>query len=448
MFFKGKKIWWMTLKEDQDRVFQEIVEDYQRDKSWLESLFSRWKKKRREYEEYFKDIRAADLSKLDDDALLDLHDRAWNSVLSCRQIDMIVDPFTYGAERFMLDRLEAFCKEKGIEDMNNIYSILITPEKDSFISQKDIGIIRIARKVKGSEDMRSLLERPEEFSRIDDVKDHLDRYCWTNCSWGGSREYTAQDLIAEIKELLDKDLDEIESRKKGATEENIKRKKDLIEKHGFARDILDIAELTAFFSYLQDLRKENALMFIYYENMFLKEFSRRFNMDIEDLKLFDITEIKDLIKNNRIKEEAEKRKGLFLIEYTEDRIRVYTEDARKYFDMIVKKDVEDIKELKGRSASSGKAIGIARVIYGQEEFSKFKEGDILVTGMTRPEFTPLMKKAKAIVTNDGGVTCHAAIFSREFEIPCIIGTRIATKVLKDGDKVEVNADKGIVRRIE
>jgi len=68
--------------------------------------------------------------------------------------------------------------------------------------------------------------------------------------------------------------------------------------------------------------------------------------------------------------------------------------------------------------------------------------------MTNPNMMPLIRKAKAIITDEGGITCHAAIISRELNIPCIIGTKIATKVLKDGDRVEVDADKGIVRKLK
>ena len=84
----------------------------------------------------------------------------------------------------------------------------------------------------------------------------------------------------------------------------------------------------------------------------------------------------------------------------------------------------------------------------EKESSKFNKGDVLVTGMTRPEFVPLMKKSSAIITNEGGITCHAAIISRELGKPCIIGTKIATKVLHDGDLVEVDADNGVVRILE
>jgi len=88
-----------------------------------------------------------------------------------------------------------------------------------------------------------------------------------------------------------------------------------------------------------------------------------------------------------------------------------------------------------------------RIIFDVNEMDRVKNGDILVTGMTTPNFVPAMKRAGAIVTNDGGITCHAAIVSRELGVPCIIGTRMATKILKDGDLVEVDAENGIVRKI-
>jgi phosphoenolpyruvate synthase/pyruvate phosphate dikinase len=105
-------------------------------------------------------------------------------------------------------------------------------------------------------------------------------------------------------------------------------------------------------------------------------------------------------------------------------------------------------DLKGVSAMRGIVKGIVRVILDPTNYNDFKDGDILVTSMTRPDFVPIMKKAGAVITNEGGITCHAAIISRELNIPCIIGTKIATKVLKDGDMVEVDADNGIVKIIK
>ena len=104
-------------------------------------------------------------------------------------------------------------------------------------------------------------------------------------------------------------------------------------------------------------------------------------------------------------------------------------------------------ELHGQTASLGQAKGKVKIINSASDMKKMKTGDILVSIATNPDVVPAMKKAAAIVTEQGGVTSHAAIVSRELGTPCVIGTKIATKVLKDGDVVEVDADKGIVRKV-
>ena len=106
-----------------------------------------------------------------------------------------------------------------------------------------------------------------------------------------------------------------------------------------------------------------------------------------------------------------------------------------------------LKELKGFTASLGKAKGKVKILESSEEINKVEEGDILVAVMTRPDYLPAMKKAAAFITDEGGITCHAAIIAREMKKPCIIGTKVATKILKDGELVEVDADKGLIKVI-
>ena len=79
---------------------------------------------------------------------------------------------------------------------------------------------------------------------------------------------------------------------------------------------------------------------------------------------------------------------------------------------------------------------------------KIQKGDIIISPMTRPHFVPALKKASGIVTDFGGMLCHAALISREFGIPCVVGTKYATKVFKDNDLVELNAYEGVVRKIK
>lgn len=99
---------------------------------------------------------------------------------------------------------------------------------------------------------------------------------------------------------------------------------------------------------------------------------------------------------------------------------------------------------RGLGASPGIAVGRARVLAGIEESDRFRLGDILVTRMTAPDWVPLMRKAAAIVTDEGGSTAHAAIVSRELGIPCIVGTSDSTKRIPDGAMITVDAREGMV----
>lgn len=100
---------------------------------------------------------------------------------------------------------------------------------------------------------------------------------------------------------------------------------------------------------------------------------------------------------------------------------------------------------RGVVACPGVAEGVVRVLKTKEDIPTFQEGEILVASMTTPDYFPAAQKAIGIITDEGGVTCHAAIAARELGKPCVIGTKIATKVLKNGDRVEMNVEQGLVR---
>lgn len=99
---------------------------------------------------------------------------------------------------------------------------------------------------------------------------------------------------------------------------------------------------------------------------------------------------------------------------------------------------------KGLGASPGIASGAVKIIKSTSELDKILKGDILVTVMTTPDMVPAMKRANGIITDEGGVTCHAAIVSRELGIPCVVGTGNATKVLKENEIVTLDGNKGTV----
>lgn len=115
--------------------------------------------------------------------------------------------------------------------------------------------------------------------------------------------------------------------------------------------------------------------------------------------------------------------------------------------VVGKAAAADTTTLKGSIAFRGVVRGRVRLVGNPSDAEQVAKGDILVTNMTTPAFISAMHHAAAFVTNEGGITCHAAIIAREMKKPCIIGTKIATQVLKDGDMVEVDAERGIVTKI-
>jgi len=115
--------------------------------------------------------------------------------------------------------------------------------------------------------------------------------------------------------------------------------------------------------------------------------------------------------------------------------------------VLAENEIAKSKTIKGMIAQKGIARGTVKIIKNVSELDKMNEGEILVTQMTFPSFIAAMKKAAGVITDEGGITCHAAIISRELKTPCIIGTKIATKILKDGDMVELDANKGEIKVI-
>jgi phosphoenolpyruvate synthase/pyruvate phosphate dikinase len=150
------------------------------------------------------------------------------------------------------------------------------------------------------------------------------------------------------------------------------------------------------------------------------------------------------------KEEIEKRKKSIMVTVLNKEVNTYTGEEANLIRAAqgLTAKIYDVHELTGMPASKGVYVGPAKVCHGVvDAANKIEEGDVLITNMTLPDYLPYMKKAGAIVTNEGGVTCHAAVVSRELGKPCVIATMHATSVFKDGELLEVNANTGVVRKV-
>ena len=169
-----------------------------------------------------------------------------------------------------------------------------------------------------------------------------------------------------------------------------------------------------------------------------------------DIKWLTSLELAKLIEQEIYPHKTvEHRKNTAVLIYYHDRIDV---KQGRVAERVIEKELPaaqtDDNLIKGAVAYPGKVIGRVRIVKNPDDIKEMKKGDILVARMTTPDLLPAVHKAAAIITDEGGLTCHAAIIAREFKIPCIIGTQFATEVLKNGYKVLVDAENGFVKKYQ
>lgn len=174
--------------------------------------------------------------------------------------------------------------------------------------------------------------------------------------------------------------------------------------------------------------------------------AKEYILSINTINLLTVKEFTIILKGKNINTDItrERSKGCAIVKRNN---KWYFESGNKY--LYWKNKIKDKNEkISGKTAYPGRIKGKVVIHQSWTDTTKLNKGEILVTGMTNPQMIPFIRKAAAIVTDEGGITCHAAIISREMKIPCITATKNATQVLKTGDFIEVNADKGIVEIIK
>lgn len=321
------------------------------------------------------------------------------------------------------------------KNFNNHWALLTLPNKPSFHQKKDYEIAKLALLKNGQKITRGL-------SRL-----HK-RYCWLNYLYLGPPA----------------SLDQFKTELKMARQKNIninlfkqlkligKKQNNLIKKLGLgsrAKVIIKIAQQTI---WNKGLRKDIMSHGFYCYEPFWRELARR--KKITNWKLLTFLcpwEIENFILKNtpKIHELKNRRKYSCLIINKKITKLLLGIQAHKFFiKLVIEGELLGHKEIKGQGAYPGIVRGIVRIIQIPADMKKMKNKNILVSQATSPDLLPAMRKAAAIVTNKGGLICHAAITARELKIPCIVGTNNATLILNDGDLVEVDANKGIVRIIK
>jgi len=201
------------------------------------------------------------------------------------------------------------------------------------------------------------------------------------------------------------------------------------------------------FAYLMDVKKVIFTKSHYYVVPMLKEIAKRLSLSYELSRMLTPYEVKKgLLQGSCVPKsilEGRNKQSVLYLNGRDYQI-VPNSIADAFVDFLASLHKETSNQIKGEIGCKGKYTGKVRIINDPRNIHELKKGEILVTPNTSPDFVLGMKKAGAIITDEGGITSHAATVSRELKTPCIIGTKNASLVLKTGMRVVVDADKGIV----
>ncbi|MBI4059699.1 hypothetical protein HY406_01400 [Candidatus Giovannonibacteria bacterium] len=387
----------------------------------------------------------------------------------------------------LTERLKAYLKETGVPDekLNESLVILTQAREKSLIQIEREEFLRLALKAGGDSYHRELfsdlyrrfrdqdasalgleIHSKEYEARLEEkvselasrikptllksIQAHYLKYFYVNHMWVGSIS-TFEYYLKELVKLVgtDADVAGLLKKEEGEWKANLKKRNELLRKLKIGGKWKLIFEAFGDFMITKIYRRFAQIYAVYKMEFILREIGRRLDLSLMQVRFMLPQEIRVALLHGKVGREELRERTKFCVYYAEKgRDAIFTgAKAEKLAEVAQRVEIGEVQELKGQTGCVGRASGAVKIIIRPADMSKMNKGDILVSIATDPDIVPAMKKAAAIVTEQGGVTSHAAIVSRELNIPCVIGTKIATKVLKDGDLVEVDANQGIVRKL-
>lgn len=357
------------------------------------------------------------------------------------QVSLFIDAFDTGVDQEEITRLT---KQHNLTKEEVI--ALATPSGLTFHNERKLAFLELIEPLFSQKKVntKEWVAENEEVQRYHQIYDYVhSNYATVNHLTNHQTAQEAEGYLTDFAEYT-QEL----ARLRDYSQSQERAIQEVLRVHGLAENPLwFFQELT----YWREYRKKVILMGIHILDRITQKISQMTKIEYGFLGTLRIPDLaKEIVYPHQQSELWQREQGL-LWSYNEGKFtEELGESAQLHLAEIEKEYAQSSGEvivLTGQTAMQGYAQGIARIITSQADFARFKEGDILVTSMTRPDFVPLMRKAAGIVTNEGGITSHAAIVARELGVPCIIGTKFATQHIPDGALVEVRANHGTVRVI-
>jgi|SRR3989344_1013489 len=458
-FFDGKTDYYIDIA-DNEQITKFFLEKSETNPNFTKEFMKRWAEDEKDFVEVCNQIDNTKLNELSNEQLISLHQEFGEKYTRRVTSSSVIDGFALGSDHIIAQKIHSHLKKIGKEkDYNFIFSILTAPVYISFTNEAEVSLLRIAQKIEKSAELKQLFLQHSEEEIMDALNEHKEIYdrlvahqknfYWLHNNYVDAHILPIEYFVYEIKKLLEEghDITNDVAFILSHSKENKEKKDKLIEELQLPSDVVALLRYSEDFTHWQDERKKATFFATHYFTVLLDEMARRTGFTLMELKYLLPHEIRYIFDGKITRKELQKRmEGCMTAVRPESLTFIVGEEAAQLYEAVKRLDIpKDLKVIKGLPASLGKVVGIAKIVKSAKEIAKVNPGDILVAVMTRPDYVIGMKKAAAIVTDEGGLTCHAAIISREFRLPCVIATKFATHVLCDGDKIEVDADKGEVR---
>lgn len=449
-------------------IWKEIHEDLkvkaQKDSDYFESLIDRANQEGEKFNAWTeKEIYKKDLSKVSGEELADILDKFvdWQGRMYAIGVAVPVldfDKFAY-VESFLNNYLR---KNTSKEEYREYYALFTEPPYNSFSQDQEEDLLNIISKYWDKKNWQTDIKEKniDELKNLQpdfmtDLEFHTARHSWVYYAYNGPHS-TEGDFLNFARDHLLR-LEHPKNVLKNLSDKRKKleqRKQEFINKYKPSEKEIKMLNLAGKFVWGKPRRKDYQSKSYFHAKEMQLEIARRLNLSLDQARHTPFDMIRDCLVDNKavdIKKVNSIIKFHVIAPNQDGNIEVlYGKEADDFYNSLEFSKEEDFSNLKvihGSTASPGKAKGIVKVINEMSDMQKMEQGDILVSIATNPNIVAAMKKASAIVTDEGGLTCHAAIVSRELETPCVVGTRFASKALKDGDMIEVDADKGIVKKL-
>jgi len=449
--FADHKVDWYIDLADAKRVANMFLHRAKKENSIGQKLLQKWQTDEIAFDQLVAKFSSDNFSLLSNRDLRLLYKKLTMVYIKALSSSSLIDDFALGTDEIVQQEINKLLDQRQIyQGRGNIFSVLTAPVHQSFINQAELSLLNIALLIGPLKLLVTKLKQPV-VKKL--VTRHQQQYFWIKNNYHDSYILSERHFIKEIQSLLKSRIDikrEID-RIKNTPAVNRAQKRKLFKKLQPNRYLLSLLEISEKFSYWQDERKKRTLLFTHCASLLLKEIGRRFGQSLAAMCYLTHDEVNELLAGKVFPPTellARSKKTFIYQKGNHYEIFSGARAALAVKQIFKDADHSSIQDFRGLTAATGKVRGRAKIVKSVKEINKVKPGDILVAVMTRPDYIIGLKKAAAIVTDEGGVTCHAAIIARELGIPCIIGTKIGTKVLHDGDLIEVNANHGWVRKVK